>query len=166
MNESPPQNALPRQWERRKRTLHIVDIENLVGDDHRSGDRHAFEHALALYADAGSMLPEDQVLVGCHPGLVFTAQQILGSRGRIFTGAGADGADKALLEASDAEFIASRYHLVSIGSGDHIFTQLAAELIERGVTVRVVARSGRLSKELEEVAGTIALLDPIASQAA
>lgn len=166
MSESSHAQQLPEQWERRKRTLHIVDIENLVGAEHQDGDRHAFEHALALYADAGNMRPEDQVLVGCHPGLVFTAQQILGSRGQIFTGAGTDGADKALLEASDAEFIASRYHLVCVGSGDHIFAGLVAELIERGVVVRVVARSGRLSKELASVANAVTLLDPIASQAA
>ncbi len=165
-HHQPHSEALPQQWERRKRTLHIVDIENLVGDDHRSGDRHAFEHALALYAEASGMLPEDQVLVGCHPGLVFTAQQILGSRGRIFTGTGADGADKALLEASDADFIASRYHLVSIGSGDHIFAPLATELAERSVTVRIVARSGRLSNELKNTTSAVTLLDPIASQAA
>ncbi len=166
MSENQPSQELPKQWERRKRTLHIVDIENLVGDDHHIGDRHSFEHALALYADASSMLPEDQVLVGCHPGLVFTAQQILGSRGQIFTGAGEDGADKALLDASDADFIASRYHLVSIGSGDHIFAPLAAELHSRNVIVRIVARSGRLSKDLETVAQTVTLLDPIASRAA
>ncbi len=157
---------MPEQWERRKRCLHIVDIENLVGDEHEAGDRYAFEHALALYAEASGMRPEDQVLVGCHPGLVFTAQNILGSRGQIFTGAGADGADLALLEACDPDFIANRYHLVSIGSGDHIFAPLVVELIGRGARVKVVARSGRLSAELRQVANAVTMLDPASIEAA
>ncbi len=157
---------LPATWERRKRSLHIVDIENLVGDTHQAGDRYDFEHALASYAAAATMRPQDQVLLGCHPGLIFTAQKILGSRGRIFTGAGADGADLALLRASDAQFIANRYHLVTIGSGDHIFAPLATELRELGIKLTVVARSRRLSGELADAADQVIYLDPVVSSEA
>ncbi len=149
------------RWERRKRTLHIIDIENLVGDDHAIGNRYAFEHALAQYADIAGMRPDDPVIIGCHPGLVFVAQDILGHRGRIVTGRGEDGADLALLRTAHAEFIAGRFHLVSIGSGDHIFAELAAELTRDGVRVTVVGRSLRIAADLAAAAYEVRHLDPV-----
>ncbi|MEE9416488.1 MAG: hypothetical protein V3V01_14485 [Acidimicrobiales bacterium] len=160
------ENSFPSRWDRRRRTLHIIDIENLVGHDHALGDRFAFEHALASYAAASQMKAGDQVMVGCHPGLAFIAQNTLGSRGQIFTGQGTDGADEALLAAADVAFIARRYHLVSIGSGDHIFVELAGELLARGVQVMVVARPERLSGQLRDTVARVEFLDDQISGAA
>lgn len=152
--ERPDDWLLPDVWERRRRTLHIIDIENLVGTEHAEGDRHAFEHALADYSLAANMNPDDPVMLGCHPGLLFVAQQTLGRRGRILTGHGADGADRALLDAADPVFISNRFHLVSIGSGDHAFVPLTEHLINSGVRVTVVGRRGRTAAALTEAATT------------
>jgi hypothetical protein len=152
------QTALPSAWERRRRRLHIVDIENLVGPEHAAGDRFGFAHALSDYARTIDMGDDDPVMLGCHPGLVFVANEVLGARGQIFTGRGTDGADLALLDAVDPDFVVSRFHLVGLGSGDHIFAPLVRHLAAAAVPVTVVGRGGRISRELADAAAEVRIL--------
>ncbi len=154
-----PASIHPR-WERRQRTLHIIDIENLVGEEHALGDADTFQRVLVDYTEASGMRDDDPVMVGCHPGLVFVAQETLGQRGQIFARRGENGADLALLGAIDPPFIASRFHLVCLGSGDGIFTPVVFELIELGVLVTVIGRRDHTSGALSAAADRCVLIEP------
>lgn len=155
------QQRLPSAWERRTRTLHILDIENMVGEDHARGDGEQFRDALERYASVSGMLDNDPVMVGCHPGLAFVAQETLGHRGQIFARRGQDGGDTALLDALDVDFVAARFHMVSLGSGDHIFAPLVAELVGRGLLVTVIGTEGRTAEVLRRAASAfVPLPDP------
>lgn len=148
------------KWERRQRTLHVLDIENLVGEEHALGDAETFQRVLADYTEASGMRDDDPVMVGCHPGLVFVAQETLGQRGQIFARRGENGADLALLSAIDIPFIANRFHLVSLGSGDGIFAPVVCELVEVGVLVTVIGRRDHTSGALQAAATDCILIEP------
>lgn len=55
-------------------------------------------------------------------------------------GHGVAGADRAPLSALDPAFIASRYHRLVVGRGDHAFEPTVADLRARRMAVVVVAR--------------------------
>jgi len=164
--QEPAPTIIHPRWERRHRSLHIIDIENLVGEEHARGDEETFQRVIQDYTAASGMREEDPVMVGCHPGLVFVAQRTLGQRGQIFARRGENGADLALLEALDPTFLASRFHLVTVGSGDHIFAPVIAELVELGVHVTVIGRQDHTSGLLVSEATRSVLLSPEGDTAA
>ena len=144
------------RWVPPGRTLHLLDIENLMGGPHQGAD--ALEEAIRSYFEAVGHGPEDHVVVACNPALVVTVgRQRQG--GRILIGHGPDGADRALLsQLRCLDWIASRYDRVIVGSGDGIFTEIVRELVGIGVPVGVISRPQALAHVLARAATFVMVL--------
>jgi hypothetical protein len=133
----------------------MLDIENLLGCAIPSKSQLTL-----LETQLEKLLPLAPVchsVVACNH---LAAHCLFGwqSSGRMILRSGENGADLALLESEDFDFIADRYQKVVIGSGDGIFSHCANFLVQKGLEVVVVSRSGSLSKTLARVASRVVLL--------
>jgi hypothetical protein len=128
------------------RVCFLGDIENLVGlPEGPSG-----ENVQAVASTVSQMFDKCQVfsvLACAHrnaPAVCFNWP-----KARYLIRSGPDGADNCLLEVMMNEDLASRFDVVVIGSGDHIFTEAAAELAASGVYVVAAVGRGGLSRHLQ-----------------
>lgn len=132
------------------RTLHLLDLENLMGGPCQG--HVALSHAVASYRDTASVQANDHVVIAVNPALALQAGDAW-PKARLLLGLGPHGSDEALLRSvSDREWTAARYDRVIIGSGDHIFADLALSFRELGIAVGVVAPRDRLSRQLRRSA--------------
>jgi hypothetical protein len=130
------------------RTLHVLDIENLVGGS--AVGPTAVGPALSAYRATAAVRAGDHVIIGSGPALAVAAG-LAWPGARLLLGHGIDGADRALLDAVDVDFVAAHYDRVVIASGDHCFAQLARSLRAAGLDVTVVTLSTRsLARVLRE----------------
>ena len=138
------------------RSLNLIDIENLMGNPR--GGRELIEVVQFAYQVAVPIRVHDHLVIACNPGL---ARNLIGTqfRGQLLVRGGPDGAEATLLAYAEPAHLSTRYDTVYIGSGDHIFAQLAADLRLRGVEVVVVSRRGSLSGLLQQVATRVVWLD-------
>lgn len=147
----------------RGRTLHVLDVENLVGGT--TAGTASVEACLSAYRSTIAVAPVDHAVLGS--GTTFACACAEAWPGaRLHLGRGLDGADHALLQAIDPDFTARRYDRVVVGSGDHIFCGLVTGLRSRGLAVLVVARPGSLSRDLRRLAPYRPLRDAAAAVAA
>lgn len=134
--------------------IHAIDLENLL-----CGGGATLAEATALweiYRQQGpGVAPTDLVIVAAS---VSVAEKFAG----VFTGPnvrwavgsnGPDGADRALLRAINVRRHSTKYGVLYVGSGDHIFSSLISEARKFGMKVRIITteRAGRkspLSREL------------------
>jgi hypothetical protein len=132
------------------RTLHLIDVENLVGGV--AAGVEAVGTALDAYRATVAVGPEDHVVLGSGTELAFASKAAWpGALLRI--GEGMDGADRALLSVLDPAFIASHYHRLVVASGDHAFAPMVAAVRAHRTAVMVVVRDRRsLSGELRRLA--------------
>jgi hypothetical protein len=127
------------------RSLHLVDIENLVGSTLLT-EADVLATATTYAAVAAIARHDLVVLASSHftaPAAWFgwpNARRVLQS--------GPDGADLALIRVIDTENVAVRFDRVVIASGDGMFAEPAARLQAAGVSVTVVARPTSLSRHL------------------
>ena len=128
------------------RTLHLVDLENVLGDPWAAGPGVAAVYEEVLVR--GLHREGDLVVVACNPGLAphfaftpHTSCQLLVRRGR-------DGADLALLGWGSPELIAQRFDRLVIASGDGIFAGILRPLRGLGLRVEVLYGRGRVSARL------------------
>jgi hypothetical protein len=129
-----------------RRTLHLVDLENLCG-----GTRATPAEAVAAlngYLAAAGWRADDHVVIAAHPSLVLAVGFARPVPSRYLPAVGTDAADLALLADLAPSDAAARYDRVVIGSGDHAFGEYIGELAELGVDVSVVARPRCVSHEL------------------
>lgn len=142
---STPAPPARRLWSVGQRTVHLVDIENLMG----GADFTVGEAAVVAdhYVRIAVAAPEDfTVLASSHfaaPAAWFgwhTARRLLQS--------GSDGADLALIDVMMSEDFARRFGRVVVASGDGIFSGPCAWLQEQGCSVTVVTRREALSRRL------------------
>jgi hypothetical protein len=144
------------------RRLHLVDIENLVGDPLPSLGQ--VRRARGLYEARLAFGAMDQVEVASsHLALVNAALGWPYAHYR--TRSGPDGADLALLDVLRHEDVAGRFTHVVIGSGDHLFAEEVARLAGQGVWVTVVSRQHSLSRRLELAAREVIFLGTLAEAA-
>lgn len=142
------------------RTYHLVDIENLCANGLPSQSQ--VRDALEAYAAAAEMAPHDHGRAAMNNTALANNIHLLPSQLRwIIAGSGPDAADDALLSDCSPEHIAAHYNHVCIGTGDHRFAGLAAELRSRGVRVTVVSRPTGLARMLAAQADDVALLPPV-----
>lgn len=128
--------TLPRT--RRGRTLHLIDIENLV--DGRP-TRENLIRAWDTYRHIIGINPGDQVRIACARSLAATLAFTIPTGRQLLIGANApDGADHALINSVDIAFTVARFPTVIIASGDHIFAPLAAGLAAAGATTTAAYR--------------------------
>ena len=143
------------------RTLHLVDLENLMNGP-LSGPA-ALENASAAYRAAMPIDEHDHVIVGVNPALAVLAKAEWPSS-RLAVRGGPDGADIALLETvKHVNFVASRYDQAVIGSGDGVFEVAVSAYRNCGVPVGVVARASNLAYVLGAAATFVRLLPEVGS---
>ena len=132
------------------RSLHLLDIENLMGGPFAG--KHALQSASAQYRRVAAVKDSDLVIVGCNPRLAWETDAAWpGAEVRV--GIGPDGADRALLSAvSDDLWIARRFDRVIVGSGDGIFANTIMALKGWGIAVGVVSLRTSLSLALRQCA--------------
>lgn len=140
------------------RSLHVVDVANEI----RSGffgieDVEHLHRVWDIVVEPGNM---DQYFLATGPG---TAEALaFGWRNvKPVIRSGQDGADDAIIEYLDADFIASRYERVFLGTGDHKMLDAAKALIERGVEVTIVARRKTLHAGYKHIGAKIVYLDEV-----
>ncbi|MGZ6977069.1 MAG: hypothetical protein ACXVJW_03090 [Acidimicrobiia bacterium] len=119
------------------RTLHLVDIENLVGDPHAT--KAAALDALTRYVDLAGYVDGDHVVVAANPGLVAQIAFDLPVPCSPHAARGENGADLILLAQAEPGFVADRY--------DTAFTDAALAVRDRGIPVVVVSRAATLLGE-------------------
>lgn len=134
------------------RTLHLIDIENLVRGSGATPAEVA--EALAGYRATVAVGPGDHVVIASGRRLLMAAG-LAWPGARLLLGAGSDGADLALLDASLPAAVAAAYDRVVIGSGDGIFAARAAELRCAGLMVAVVSLGQSLAIDLRDNAGLV-----------
>lgn len=138
------------------RTLHLVDVENLMGGP-LSGPL-ALRAAVTAYNALAPVQPGDHVIVGVNPQLALAVFDVW-PQARLVVRGGPDGADNALIAAvSDVAWTASRYDRLVVGSGDGIFSVVIAAYRAAGIPVGVVSRPSSLSISTAAVASTVALI--------
>jgi hypothetical protein len=81
--------------EARERTLHLVDLENLIGDPRASADET--EEAFDCYCRIAGWLPGDLLYVAANPGMVEKIAWCTHPAWSLHAATGRDGADLALL---------------------------------------------------------------------
>lgn len=128
------------------RSLHLIDIENLLGDPWITGPAvgDTYEAALA----AGEHRPGDLVYVAANRWMLAELGFVAHTPCHLFVAHGEDGADIALLAHAPPEWVAKRFDRLVIASGDHIFATRANAVREMGVLVDVVRGIGGVSRDL------------------
>jgi hypothetical protein len=128
------------------RTLHLIDIENLIGDPWATGPRVADAYEAALVE--ADYRPGDLVFVAAN-------RWMLGELGfaphtpcTLLVAHGEDGADLALLAHAAPEWVAKRFDRMVVASGDGIFAARARACADLGVQVEIVCGVGKVSKQL------------------
>lgn len=134
------------------RTLHLIDVENLVRGSGAGSAEVA--RVLADYRATVAIRPGDHVVIASGRRLLMAAGSAWPGA-RLLLGRGLDGADLALLDACPLGAVAAAYDRVVIGSGDGIFAARAAELRRAGVVVVVVSLGESLAIDLRDNAGLV-----------
>jgi len=138
------------------RTLHLVDIENLIGGPFQG--LSAILDARHNYRQLVGIGPNDHIVVACNGKLAVTVR-LIWNQGQLIVGNGPDGADLALLrQLEDPHWIAGRYDRVVVGSGDGIFSEAVSKLAQLGIAAGVVSRPRALAYLLAKAANFVIYL--------
>ena len=133
------------------RAIHLVDVENIFALTHGVPVER---NAGAIYNTVAPVGPDDLFMVSADISRLFDTKAAFPGAW-VRPGSGEDGADRALIEGLDIEHIAGRFDSVVIGSGDHLFVDVAYRARERGLNVVVVSRPTSLSRSLASYADFI-----------
>lgn len=127
------------------RTLHLIDVENLIGG--ASFTMHEAEAVAQRYGPVAGLSPQDLVILASSH-VAAPAAWFGWPAGRRLLQSGPDGADLALIEVLMAENVNRRFSRVVIASGDGIFSGPSAWLQAMGCAITVVTRRDALSRRL------------------
>lgn len=134
------------------RTLHLVDVENLVGSG--SPPDHDVGRCVDSYGRLRVLREGDLVVVACNPSIGMSVG-LSWSPARLLVRRGTSGADRALVEVALCERVESRFGHVVVASGDGLFVDAVGYLQRRGVSVTVVAPLESLSRRLRMAANRV-----------
>jgi hypothetical protein len=134
------------------RTLHLVDLENLLGDPRAEAD--VALATFSTYLDIAGWQPDDHVILATNPWLMAKIAFDLPVPASPHAVHGRDGADTMLLSLAPTELVVKRYGRLVIGSGDGIFGTRARAVRDGGTPVAVVARADGCSTRLHRVGCT------------
>jgi hypothetical protein len=138
------------------RTVHLVDLENVVGRSHLT--ESAVRQACLAYVHCGVIAAGDHVIVATsHHNLL--AAGFGWPNARHLVRSGPNGADLALQEVMAAERLEHRFGACILLTGDGGFAHPIAALIGRGLRVEVIAPIGRMSVSLRLAATASCELD-------
>ena len=128
------------------RTLHLVDIENLVGDP--KAPTAVVLDVLDRYLEVAGYRDGDHVVIAANPGLMARVAFDLPVPCNVHAARGENGADLVLLAQAEPSRVAARYDRLVIGSGDGAFADVALAVRDLDTPVVVVARPGCMSNRL------------------
>ena len=129
------------------RTLHLVDIENLVGDP-RAATAVVLD-VLDRYLDLAGYLDGDHVVIAANPGLMARVAFDLPVPCNVHAARGENGADLVLLAQAEPRRVAARYDRLVVGSGGTVPSPtFALACRDLDTPVVVVARAGCTSDRL------------------
>lgn len=135
-----------RHRSHRARTLHLLDLENLV-DGYVAYE--SVESVWNEYRQVTGMLADEQAIVSVAKRNAKAAFFALPSGVRRVLGSdGPNGADAALIDSIDAKWVAANFGQVMLASGDHIFTPTVQQFLNFGVPVVQVIGGGFSAYEL------------------
>jgi hypothetical protein len=141
-----------------QRTLHLIDIENLLG-----GAEFSINETARLadeYWPIAGVRPGDQtVLASSHHAA--RAAWFGWPDARRLVRSGKDGADLALVDVMLSEDIYRRFERVVVASGDGVFSGPCSWLQQMGCSVTVVSQPGALSRRLALAVGDVRLLQAV-----
>ena len=129
------------------RTLHVVDIENLLGGHHEDASVDEIRDVIHAYRELVGAGSTDLFFYGANPELHFRVWQAAPG-GRLCGLRGKDGADRALIGIVTPDWVSGRFERVCIASGDQAFAPLAAQLKADGAHVVVVSLPMSVSADL------------------
>ena len=135
----------------RPRTLHLLDLENLV--DGLVTPAHCAA-AWAEYSYRLGYRPGDHAIVAVSKKNALTAFLALPDVQRVIGPNRPDGADLALIDAVDLDWARTHFRQVVIASGDHIFTPLARRLADHGLFVVQAVGAAFTSAQLYHAVST------------
>lgn len=138
------------------RTLHLVDLENLIGDPWAKGP--GVGETLKRYLELASWREGDLVYVASCPPIIAEVAFTPPVSCSFFAARGEDGADMRLLAQAPPEWVVRRFGRLVIGSGDGIFAARAAAVRDLGVGIEIVSRRDALSPRLTALQVPVALL--------
>lgn len=142
------------------RTLHLVDVENLMGADHERIEITV--PSVLAYLLAVRWRRGDHVVLAGQPGHVLALGLGLPVPHLCLVAyPGADGADRRLTDHDTAEHIGERFDRLALGSGDHHFVPMARRVRALGVEVVVAHRPGSLHHELATAASRSVPVAPV-----
>lgn len=140
----------------KNRALALIDIENLAGTPNLSSQLvTTIKGAFCSIALMNSM---SQTYIGCNPEI--QAEVCFGWHDKytLCTKPGKDGADLALIEEIRNIKNLEDYNTIIIGSGDHIFTDIAQDLRNQGHYIHVIVGKGKTSWQLRSAAHKVSQL--------
>ena len=120
------------------RSLHLVDLENLMGDPRVTAA--AAHDTFHRYLARAGWQPGDHVIVASNPRVIREVGFDLAVPCSVHATRGPDGADLMLLSLAPPELVTRRYERLVIGSGDGIFAARAHAVRASGIAVLVVSR--------------------------
>jgi NYN domain len=137
----------------RGRALHLVDLENLLGDPDACCSE--VEEVLESFILAAAVGPDDLVKVAVNHRLYRKACLPLDRGWDIKLASGPDAADHVLLDAAPLGWVTERFDRLVVGSGDGIFEGLVRDVRRRAVPVWVVSQDRCLSRSLASAASRV-----------
>ncbi len=137
-------------------TLHLVDLENLVGDPYASSERSQL--VLAEYRQIAAQKFGHLAVVAANHHLLDPVIYELAEWSRAHHASGPDGADNVLLDNAPCQWVCQRFKRLVIGSGDHIFADLAEAAITHGLAVTVIGRVGSIARRFSTLGCDIRVL--------
>lgn len=153
------------------RSVHLIDVENLVGNPRRHGHtetkdvpQSVFDHTILAYMHR-FVNDDDDVWIAADIGR-FTALTRHFPAIHILAGYGPDGADKALLERFNAKTAVRTCRTLHIASGDGIFATVAHDFRQRGGRVLIHARWKQVAWELYRYSHGVDYIDVDSKEAA
>jgi hypothetical protein len=138
----------PRPCRERGHTLHVIDLENLVGWPHRAP---FIARAWFTYQDEIGIAARDRAVIVVGRGLAQAARAVIPLwLPLISCEPGPNTADRMLIRLADRELMSDRYDTVIIGSGDRAFVRTVRHAEARGARVELVTGVGTVSHRLAE----------------
>lgn len=128
------------------RALHLVDLENVLGDPWATGPAVVDAYEAVLHA--GDHRAGDLVVVAVNPWMFPTLAFAAHTPCELRVGRGHDGCDLELLGWGAPDWIVRRFDRLAVASGDGIFAELVDAVRAAGRAVDVVYGRGGVSRRL------------------
>jgi len=135
------------------RALHLIDLENLVGDPDAGCE--AVEEVLDAYLAVASVGADDLVSVAVNHRIYERSCFSLDRGWVVKLASGPDACDQVLVATAPIDWVADRFDRLVVGSGDHYFVDLVHGVRRRATPVWVVAREDSLSRRLGAAASRV-----------